>query len=84
MHASEPQTDRELLLTLNTKIEGLSDAIDRFSVTLKDIEEKKMGKLENRIDELENWQQQVNGGWKSFGILTAILSALALILSFLK
>jgi hypothetical protein len=84
MNAAEPKTDRELLLKLDSQIEKLSESIDRFGETLKNIEEKKIAGLEKRITELEKWQQMANGGWKTFTIVSAIIAAVALVKSFFK
>jgi len=73
--ATQPQNDRELLLSLNGKLSTLADSIDRFSLVLKDLEEKKIANLEKKITELQDWRQQINGGWKLAVVIWVILTA---------
>ena len=76
MDATQPQTDRELLLKLNGEIENLSKSIINFSNTLRDIEEKKIAILERRLDEFEKWRSQISGGWKVLVIIWIIVTAI--------
>lgn len=73
--ATQPQNDRELLLSLNGKLTALADSIDRFSLVLKDLEERKIASMETRIKDIENWKQQINGGWKLALAVWAIVTA---------
>lgn len=85
MKASEPQNDRELLLSLNGQIERLSDAIDSFSKTLQDIEEKKIAVLDGRLKQLEEWRAQLSGGWKlAIGLWVVSTTVVALLVKFLS
>ena len=58
--AAIPQNDRELLLSLNGEIKRLGDAIGKFSETLRYIEDKKIGGLDDRLKKVENVWQQVS------------------------
>lgn len=86
MKASEPQNDRELLLSLNGQIERLSDAIDSFSKTLQEIqeiEEKKIAVLDGRLKQLEEWRAQLSGGWKlAVGLWVVSTTVVALIVKY--
>lgn len=73
--ASQPQTDRELLLKLNGNVEVLAQAIDHFSKTLKEIDEKKLAGFENRLSSIEDWRLQIAGGWKIMVIVWTVFSA---------
>lgn len=75
--ASDPKTDRELLLKLNDKIEYLADAIQGFGQTLKDLEEKRITDLEKRLIKIENKIEQIKGGWKLLVVLWVVLGAAA-------
>lgn len=74
-NATEPQNDRELLLKLNGEIEKLAVSITNFSMTLKDIEEKKIALLENRMDDFDTWRNEIRGGWKLALAIWAIITA---------
>lgn len=73
--ASDPKTDRELLLKLNGEIENLAKAIYQFGVTLKELEEKRISDLEKRLIKIENNIEQIRGGWKILVVLWVILGA---------
>lgn len=73
-NAADPQNDRELLLKLNLQIENLAKSINEFSITLKDIEEKKIAALDVRVEKLETWQAQISGGWKLATIIWIVLT----------
>lgn len=75
MKASDPQTDRELLLKLNGEIENLSKAINEFGRTLRDLEERRIGGLETRIEALETVWFKFQGGWKLAVVIWAIMTA---------
>jgi len=79
MRANEPQTDREFLIKLDGQLENLAQSIDRFSRTLKELEEKKITALDVRLESLENWRFQVIGGWKLMAILWTIASAMGIV-----
>lgn len=73
--ASQPQTDRELLLKLNGNVEVLAQAIEHFSMTLKEIDEKKLAAFENRLSAVEDWRLQLAGGWRIMVIIWTLFSA---------
>lgn len=75
-NASEPQTDRELLLKLNGEIEKLGIAIERFGDKLTEIEERKIGRIEEKLESLVKWQQQMAGAWRLFMIVWPIVTAI--------
>lgn len=63
-------TDKELLIKFegkldmfNMKVEMLATAIDNFSHTLENIENKRIATLEKRVDELAGWRQRMAGAW---------------------
>lgn len=81
-----PQTDRELLLQLNQEIKGLAASISDFSKTLKYLEDKKIAGLEERLDSIDKWRDQISGGWKlAVGIWVVLTGgAIAAIKAFMK
>lgn len=86
-NASEPQTDRELLLNLNNKvnsiqmvfdgkIDRLTDSINRLNDTFVELEEKRVGHLERRMDAFDEWRSELKGGWKIIAIVFTGTAAL--------
>lgn len=73
--ASDPKTDRELLLQLNGEIENLAKAIYEFGLTLKELEEKRISGLEKRLVTIENSIEQIKGGWKILVVIWVVLGA---------
>lgn len=87
LDAAQPKSDRELLLKLNGNVEVLARAIEHFSQTLKDLDEKKLSAIDERVNSIENWRLQIMGGWKIMVIVWTVFSAggiAALIKYFLK
>lgn len=84
--AAAPQNDRELLLQLNQEIKGLALSITEFSKTLKYLEEKRIAGLEERLDSIDKWRDQISGGWKlAVGIWVVLTGgAIAIVKSFMK
>ena len=83
--AGKPRTDRELLLKLDSQIQKLSEAIERFGETLKYIEDKKIAVLEERVDRLVQWRSEWNGSWKLWTLLSGALSlTVAIVLAVIK
>ena len=72
--AGKPRTDRELLLKLDSQIQKLSEAIERFGDTLKYIEDKKIAVLEERVDRLVQWRSEWNGSWKLWILISGFIS----------
>ncbi len=85
--AKDPQTDRELLMRLDERLDNLSQSIDRFSGVLKDFEEKKITSLEVRVEAIEDWRLKIAGGWWIMVVIWTVFSAggiIALIKFFFK
>lgn len=86
--AIEPQTDREILVSLSkdmeqmkstfaASIERLSDSIDRFGESLKELDEGKIMEISTRLKSIEDWKQQIVGAWKFIGVLWIVATAAA-------
>lgn len=60
----EPVTDREIMIEIKGELKSLSEAIDRFSKSLSEMEDKKIASIQREVDELKTWRQQITGGWK--------------------
>ena len=83
----EPQTDRELLLQLNGdvramkdsfsgSIERLNNTIEKFSESLKVMEEHKLVAIQKEVDELKAWRQELKGGYKLMMIMGGVAAFL--------
>lgn len=75
MDATMPQNDRELLLSINNEVKGLREDMGKFNQIIKDIDERKIAKLEEKMERQEYWKQQVSGGWKIFLMIWALVTA---------
>ena len=80
-----PETDRELLIQLNSQVanleikvsesfDRLSLAIDNFSNSLKTLEHERLTKMQREIDELKGWRQEMKGAFKLFMLLWVIIT----------
>lgn len=85
--AATPQTDRELLLSLDQKFESFVEKTDdRQERTVKALEalvsrfekfeETKFNALSTRVSKIEEWKQKMDGGWKVLIIVATVLSAI--------
>jgi hypothetical protein len=81
-----PQTDREILLQLNSDVKALkgsfadaidrlSETIDRFGENMKTMEEEKISVMRKEIDELKAWRQEIKGGYKLVMLFWAFITA---------
>jgi hypothetical protein len=96
-NASEPQTDRELLLSLNNqvnsikevfdgKIDMLAESIDRLNKTYLTLEEKRVYAIEQRMDSFDKWKNQITGGWKFAWLIWGVAGAaiIGIVIAFFK
>jgi archaellum component FlaC len=94
-NAAEPQSDRELLLSLNHKVESiqiiwdgkideLTKSINRLTDAYTKEVKQEISDLRDRIEKTEKWQTEANGGWKTFTIVSSIVAFIALIKAFFK
>jgi len=70
-------TDREFMIKLESKLDRLSEAIERLGVGLSDLEGRKISAIQEDIADLKNWKAQISGGWKLAVVLWVILTVLA-------
>lgn len=84
-NAAEPQTDRELLLGLHNKVNSmqsdftgqvgrLADAVDKLGNTFSNFEEKRVRKLEERLDAYDSIRDKVSGAWVLIGVIWVLLT----------
>lgn len=71
----KPKSTRELLLSMQSEIHNLAKSIYELSAGLKELEDKRIATMEKRLIDLENFFQQLKGGWKFALIIWAIITA---------
>jgi hypothetical protein len=82
----QPQTDREILLQLNSDVKALkgtfkevvdrlSETIERFGQNLKVMEDEKISVLTKEVEELKAWRSEIRGGYKLAMLFWAVLTA---------
>lgn len=82
----QPQTDREILLQLNSDVKALkgtfteavdrlSETIERFGQNMKSMEDEKIAVMRNEIDELKSWRAEIKGGYKLAMLFWAVITA---------
>lgn len=78
----EPETDREVFISLNGEVKALRETIERFGASLMTLENTKFANHEIRITTLEKSEHERSGMWKlilGIGVLLSIASATILV-----
>ena len=84
INAALPKNDRELLLTVSSKMERLAQSMDGLNQTLGAIELKRIEPLEKKVDELQAWKDQFSGAYKLVLILVTVGTIISLLKAFFK
>lgn len=80
----EPITDREIMIEIKGELKSLSQAIERFSNALTEIEDKKIAYIQRDLDDIKVWRQQITGGWKlALAIWVVFTFAAGMVIKFL-
>ena len=79
----EATTDREIMIQLDSNIKSLKDAIEKFADSLEKLEQGKIKKIEDRLDNIEKWISQWQGVHKFF-IIVSLLASIAAVIVALK
>lgn len=93
MSKVEPQTDRELLIQVNSDVQSmkssfaesidrLRETIDRLALGFQRMEEQKINVIQRDVDELKSWRQEMKGVWKLTTIIWVV--GTAIVVWFLK
>lgn len=82
--AADPQNERELFFQLNGKLEQLIVSLDHLTETFREWKTKEFADVENEVDELLKWKNEVGGAWKMFGIILAVLTLVSLALTIIN
>jgi len=83
----EPETDREVFISLNGEVKALRETIERFGLALMNLENTKFANHELRISSLEKTENERSGMWKlilAIGVILSIASATILVKLFSK
>lgn len=82
--AIDPETDREILITLDSKVDKLCESIERLAVSLEKLETKKVNDLDTRMIKLEKWRNEWGGAYIILAIVALITSGVAAVKTFFK
>lgn len=73
----EPQTDREIMMKIDSKLDSSIEAIERIANTLERLENVKFEEHDSRIASLEKFKYQIMGA-------LALVVALDVVISLIK
>ena len=80
----EPNTDRELILVIDNKVDNINDNIERLVKALTVLETVKFQDHEDRIKKIEKFQNQWIGVYWFVMILGGVIGLVNFIMVFLK
>ncbi len=72
---SEPQTDREWIMQVDSKVTASIDAIERLTIAIINLETISFKKLDDRVTVLENKESERSGIYKFIILIISILGA---------
>jgi len=87
MAGIEPQTEREIYISLSGEVKSLRESIERFGNQLLSLENNKFSNHELRIEGLERIEQERKGMWKlvvGIGLFLSIAVSVIAIKIFFK
>ena len=67
----EPKTDRELFIQLSGQMDSLNKSIESLGEAIRNLEEKRLAKIEKELEEMRLWKTRLEGGWKLAVVLWA-------------
>ncbi len=77
------ETEKELLIRFegkldlfNERVNMLSDSIEKFSDTLRYLEDKKIADLQRQVEELRRWKERLSGAWAAIIVVTSVITYL--------
>lgn len=70
----EPQTDREIIIQVDGKLDSLTQNVERLATIVERLETTKFEELDERIKSLEKFQNQWGGVLIAFNIIIAIIA----------
>lgn len=76
MSAKDPKTDRELLLTVVSRLDQVSESMERIASTLEKLENSKIASHDVRITKLEKWKNEWGGALKVVVIALLVIQML--------
>ena len=78
----EPQTDREWIMQVDSKVDKMCEAIERLADAVEKLETVKFRDHEIRITKVEKWVSEWSGAYKIIAILALIFGLIGTIKSF--
>lgn len=83
----KPETDRELLLQLNSDVRNMKnefsnsmdrliETVGRFERALVHLEDGKINSVIKKQEGFDDWKQQISGGWKVVVIIWIIITTI--------
>ena len=84
MGAIDPETDREILIALDSKVDKLCESIERLAISLEKLETKKVNDLNIRLTKLEKWRNEWGGAYIILAIAALVMSLGVAVKTFLK
>jgi len=70
----EPQTDRELIIQVDTKMDSLAENMGRLAAIVERLETTKFTAFDDRIKKLEKFQNQWGGALMLINIIVAFVA----------
>lgn len=75
-------SDKELLIrfegkldVFDTRLSNLSESINKFTDTIKHIDENKISALNARVNDIETWKSKMAGAWVVILFLGGLITA---------
>ena len=72
---SEPQTDREWIMQVDSKVTVSIDAIERLTLAITNLETISFKRLDERVTILENKESERSGAYKFLILIVTLLGA---------
>lgn len=82
--AIDPETDREILITLDSKVDKLCESIERLAISLEKLETKKVNDLDDRMTKIEKWRNEWGGAYIILAIAALVTSLVVAVKTFFK
>lgn len=84
--AIEPQTDRELLLQVNSDvkhikesftqaIDHLSETVEKFGNAMENMKREEIAFVQKEITNLKEWQMEIKGAYRLMMIIVPVVSS---------
>jgi hypothetical protein len=75
MSSNEPQTDREWIMQVDSKVDEQTSAIERLTAAIVNLETISFKRLDERVTILENKEAERSGAYKFIILIITLLGA---------